>query len=251
LQRPIGSGFNAASTASDVITGIDLSGKVAIVTGGYSGIGTETTRALRSAGAKVIVPARNHDKAVTALKGIDGVEIEALDLADPASIDAFAVRFLASGQPLHILVNSAAIIATLLVRESRGYESMFATNHLGHFQLVARLWPALRKANGARVVSVASWGHRHSPIVFEDLNFERRDYSRSLAYGQSKTANILFALTLDRRGKAEGCVPSPSIRAASSAPVSISIFRSRISGRATSSTSTGNRSLTRRGAARL
>jgi NAD(P)-dependent dehydrogenase (short-subunit alcohol dehydrogenase family) len=184
--------------------GLDLSGRVAIVTGGYSGIGLETTRALRSAGAKVIVPARDHDKAATALEGLDGVEIEAMDLMDPASIDAFANKFLASGRSLHILVNSAGIMASPLTRDARGYESQFATNHLGHFQLVVRLWPALRQASGARVVSVSSWGHRHSPVVVEDPNFERRDYDRWLAYGQLKTANILFALALDERGKAEG-----------------------------------------------
>lgn len=203
LQKPIGSGFGAASTAADVIKGIDLSSRIAIVTGGYSGIGLETTRALRSAGAKVIVPARDRAKAVKALGGL-GVEIEAMDLLDPASIDAFAERFLASGQPLHILVSSAGIMACPLTRDARGYEAQFATNHLGHFQLVARLRPALRQANGARVVSVSSWGHRYSPVVFDDPNFERRDYDRWSAYGQSKTANILFALALDERGKAEG-----------------------------------------------
>lgn len=144
LQRPIGSGFGAASTAGDVIKGIDLSDRVAIVTGGYSGIGLETARSLRSAGAKVIVPARDHDRAATALEGLDDIEIEAMDLLDPASINALAERFLASGQPLHILVNSAGIMACPLAPDARGYESQFATNHLGHFQLVARLWPALR-----------------------------------------------------------------------------------------------------------
>jgi NAD(P)-dependent dehydrogenase (short-subunit alcohol dehydrogenase family) len=203
-QAPIHSGFGAASTAAEVIQGCDLGGKIAVVTGGYSGIGLETVRALRSAGAKVIVPARDRDKAATALKGVDGVEIEAMDLLDPASIDAFAERFFAFGQPLHIVVNSAGIMANPLTRDARGYESQFATNHLGHFKLVARLWPALRQANGARVVSVSSWGHRHSRFVFEHPNFERRNYDRWLAYGQSKTANILFALALDCRGKAEG-----------------------------------------------
>ena len=203
LQKPIGSGFGAASTADDVIKGIDLSGKIAIVTGGYSGIGVETARALRSAGARVIVPARDHDKAAAALQGID-VEIEAMDLLEPASIDAFAERFLASGQPLHILVNSAGIGGAPLTRDARGYELHFATNHLGHFQLAMRLWPALRQANGARVVAVSAWAHSRSPIVFEDPNFEHRDYIPWMAYGQSKTANILFALALDERAKAHG-----------------------------------------------
>ena len=203
-QTPIDSGFGAASTAAEVIEGIDLSGKIAIVTGGYSGIGLETVRVVHSAGAKVIVPTRNHNKAMTALDGLAGVDIEPLDLLDPASIDAFAEKFLASDRPLHILVNSAGIMANPLTRDARGYESQFATNHLGHFQLTLQLWPALRQANGARVVAVSSWGHRRSPVVFEDPNFERRDYDRWLAYGQSKTANILFALALDQRGQAEG-----------------------------------------------
>lgn len=203
LQKPIGSGFGAASTTGDVIKGIDLSGKIAIVTGGYSGIGLETARVLRSAGARVIVPTRDHDKAVRALQGLD-VEIEAMDLLDPASIDAFAERFLASGQPLHILVNSAGIGGAPLTRDARGYELHFATNHLGHFQLAMRLWPALRQANGARVVAVSAWAHSRSPIVFEDPNFEHRDYIPWMAYGQSKTANILFALALDERAKAHG-----------------------------------------------
>ena len=203
-QTPIGSGFGASTTASEIIRGCDLSGKIAIVTGGYSGIGLETTRVLRSAGARVIVPARDHDKAATALEGIDGVEIEAMDLIDPASIDAFAVKFLASGEPLHIIVNSAGIGGAPLTRDARGYELHFATNHLGHFQLAMRLWPALRQANGARVVAVSAWAHSRSPIVFEDPNFEHRDYLPWMAYGQSKTANILFALALDEQARAHG-----------------------------------------------
>lgn len=204
LQKPVGSYFNAASTAEEVIQGIDLTGKVAIVTGGYSGLGLETVRVLRLAGARVIVPTRDREKAVFALAGIDGVEIEAMDLIDPASIDAFAEKFLATGEPLHILINNAGIMACPLTRDARGYEAQFATNHLGHFQLVLRLWPALRKAKGARVVSVSSRGHRYSPVVFDDLHYENREYDRWTAYGQSKTANVLFALEIDKRGKAEG-----------------------------------------------
>src|ERR1700754_2164711 len=134
VQTPIHSGFSMASTADEVLAGIDLTGKTAIVTGGYSGIGTETTRALHAAGARVIVPARDLAKARTNLEGID-VEIESMDLADPASIDAFVEQFLARGEPLHILVNSAGVMAMPLTRNARGYEMQFATNHLGHFQL--------------------------------------------------------------------------------------------------------------------
>ncbi|MEV6373216.1 SDR family NAD(P)-dependent oxidoreductase [Micromonospora musae] len=203
-QLPIGSGFGPASTTADVIKGIDLSGRTAIVTGGHSGLGLETTRALRAAGAAVVVPVRSPDRARDLLAGIDGVEIERLDLMDPTSIDAFADRFLATGRPLHILVNSAGIQNVPLTRDARGYEAQFATNHLGHFQLTTRLWPALRRAGGARVVSVSAWAHNLSPVVFDDPNFERREYDGWLAYGQSKTANILFAVGLDRRGEAEG-----------------------------------------------
>ncbi|WP_454726499.1 MULTISPECIES: oxidoreductase [Cupriavidus] len=203
-QQPIGSGFGAASTASEVIAGIDLAGKTAIVTGGYSGLGRETARVLRAAGARVIVPARDVARARAALAGID-VEVEPMDLLDPASIDAFAARFLAGGQPLHILVNSAGIMAVpTLTRDARGYEWQFATNHLGHFQLTVRLLPALRQAQGARVVSVSSLGHRYSPVVFDDPDFERRPYDPWSAYGQSKTANILFAVALDARGRGDG-----------------------------------------------
>lgn len=204
LQQPIGSGFGASTTANEILRSTNLSGVNAIVTGGYSGIGLETVRALASAGAEVIVPARDTARAGTALAGIVNIRIESMDLMNPASIDEFAAGFLASGQPLHILVNSAGIMAAPLMRDTRGYESHFSTNHLGHFQLTARLWPALLQANGARVVSVSSWGHRQSPVVFGDPNFEYRSYDRMSAYGQSKTANILFALALDKRGRDEG-----------------------------------------------
>ncbi|MES2388676.1 MAG: SDR family NAD(P)-dependent oxidoreductase [Bacteroidota bacterium] len=203
-QQPINSGFRAANTAEDVIQGINLTGKTAIVTGGYAGLGLETARVLHLAGAHVIVPARDIPKARKALADFPGIEIEALDLLDPASVNAFAERFLAKGLPLHILVNSAGIMANPLTRDARGYESQFATNHLGHYQLVTRLWPALKSANGARVVSVSSAGHRFGPVDFDDPNFEHREYTPWAGYGQSKTANILFARELDWRGEAFG-----------------------------------------------
>ena len=204
LQHPINSGFGPAATAADVAHGIDLHGKVAIVTGGYGGLGLETARVLHAAGAHVLVPARDVDRARRALAGLDGIDIAPLDLMDPASIDAFARAFVARGQPLHLLVNSAGIMASPLLRDKRGVESQFGTNHLGHFQLAAGLWPALRLAGGARVVAVSSWGHRQSPVHFDDIHFERREYDRWLAYGQSKTANVLFAVALDARGRDDG-----------------------------------------------
>lgn len=206
LQTPIGSGFTAASTAAEVIAGIDLTGKTAIVTGGYSGLGREAVRALLSAGARVIVPARDVVRAASALAGFSGqIEVWPMDLLDPASIEAFAARFLSLGQPLHILMHSAGIMAVpVLARDARGQELQFATNHLGHFRLARRLWPALVAAQGARIVSVSSAGHRFSPVVFEDVAYDRRPYDPWTAYGQSKTANALFAVEADRRGQADG-----------------------------------------------
>jgi len=203
-QQPIRSGFGAASTAEEVLRGIDLSGSTAIVTGGYSGIGLETTRVLSAAGATVIVPARTPDKARANLAGLPRVESAALDLLDPASIDAFARGFLAGGRPLHLLIHSAGVMATPLTRDGRGHESQFSTNHLGHFQLALRLLPALARADGARVVALSSRGHRFSAVDFEDPDFERRPYDKWQAYGQSKTANALFALGFDRRAAAQG-----------------------------------------------
>ena len=204
LQNPIGSGFGAASTANDVIRDIDLTGKTAIVTGGYAGIGLETVKALVLAGATVIVPARDTEKAKKNLSGIGNVAIETMDLMDRNSIDAFAEKFLSSGRALHLLINNAVIMWVPLQRDTRGYESQLSTNYLGHFQLTAKLWSALLKANGARVINVSSWGHHFSPFIFEDPNFLSREFESFSAYGQSKTASILFSLELDNRGKTFG-----------------------------------------------
>jgi NAD(P)-dependent dehydrogenase (short-subunit alcohol dehydrogenase family) len=204
LQHPLGSAFNARSTAQEVIEGIDLHGKTVIVTGGYAGIGLETTRILVSAGASVIVPARDISKAGRNLEGIAGVELERMDLMDPASIDAFATKFLASGRPLHLLINNAGIMWVPLRRDNRGYESQLSTNYLGHFQLTARLWPALRQDSRARIINVSSFGHQIASIDFDDPHFEHRAYETLQAYGQSKTANNLFTVELDNRAKAFG-----------------------------------------------
>jgi NAD(P)-dependent dehydrogenase (short-subunit alcohol dehydrogenase family) len=203
-QYPIQSGFGAQTTAAEVMAGIGLHGKTAIVTGGYSGIGLETTRVFATAGATVVVPARSIDKARAALRDIPGVELAPLDLLDRASIDTFAHNFLDSGRALHLLINNAGIMAAPLARDVQGYESQFAANHLGHFRLTARLLPALMQANGARVVALSSRGHHWGAIDFDDPHFQRRDYDKWQAYGQSKTANILFASGLDERGLRHG-----------------------------------------------
>jgi NAD(P)-dependent dehydrogenase (short-subunit alcohol dehydrogenase family) len=202
-QHPLGSGFTAASTADDVLEGIDLTGRNVVVTGGHVGLGLETTRALSKAGASVTVGVRSPERAAPALGGIERVRIEQLDLLDPASIDAFVARH-TDGRPLHLLINNAGIMGGELVRDARGYESQFATNHLGHFQLTNGLLPALRAANGARVVEVSSWGHHLSDIRWDDPHFETGDYDGMVGYGQSKTANVLFAVELDRRFSGDG-----------------------------------------------
>ncbi len=201
LQQPIHSGFNARSTTTEVIKDINLTGKIAIVTGGNTGIGLETTRTLAAAGATVIVPARDIKKARKNLEGIARVEIAAMDLMSPASIDAFAHSFLASERPLHLLINNAGIMWVPLRRDERGIESQLATNFLAPFQLTARLWPALKKANRARIVNVSSHGHHFAPFNFNDPNFRHREYETLQGYGQSKTAINLFSMELDNRAK--------------------------------------------------
>ncbi|MEU8774131.1 SDR family NAD(P)-dependent oxidoreductase [Streptomyces sp. NPDC048606] len=194
-QTRIGTGFGAHSTADDVLAGVDLRGTTALVTGGHSGLGLETTRALARAGAHVVVPARRPATAELALHDVPGTEVRALDLADPAGVRAFCAGFLATGRPLGILVNGAGIMACPETRVGPGWEAHFAVNHLGHFALVQHLLPALT-AGGARVVSVSSSGHFLSDIRWDDPHF-RAGYDRWRAYAQSKTANALFAVGLD------------------------------------------------------
>jgi NAD(P)-dependent dehydrogenase (short-subunit alcohol dehydrogenase family) len=198
-QAPIGTRFTAASTAADVLAGADLSGRTAIVTGGASGIGIETVRALTSAGAQVVVAARNVVAAGAPLADVSLARIEHVDLAEPESIDKFAAWFLGTGAPLDILINGAAVMGGALQRDQRGLEAHFATNHLGHFQLTARLWPALSRAAG-RVVTIAASEHKDSALDFEDLQFDTRPYDSSAAYRRSKLANVLFTVALDARG---------------------------------------------------
>ncbi|MFJ9096976.1 SDR family NAD(P)-dependent oxidoreductase [Streptomyces sp. NPDC102405] len=201
-QHKIGSGFGAHSTADEVLAGIDLSGKLAIVTGGYSGLGLETTRALTKAGARVVVPARRPDTAWKALAGLEGVELDELDLGDLESVRAFAERFLDSGRTVDLVIDNAGIMACPETRVGPGWEAQFATNHLGHFALVNRLWPAI-EPGGARVVSVSSRAHHFSGMRWDDVHW-RTGYDKWQAYGQAKSANVLFAVHLDRLGADRG-----------------------------------------------
>jgi NAD(P)-dependent dehydrogenase (short-subunit alcohol dehydrogenase family) len=203
-QLPVHSGFDAHSTADEVLAGVDLGGHLALVTGGYSGLGLETTRALVRAGARVVVPARRPDAAREALADLgDAVEVDELDLGDQASVRAFAERFVASDRSLDLVIANAGIMACPETRVGEGWEAQFGTNHLGHFALVTRLWPALVRDGGARVVSLSSAGHHRGGMRWEDVMWTH-DYDKWGAYGQAKTANALFARQLDTLGAASG-----------------------------------------------
>jgi NAD(P)-dependent dehydrogenase (short-subunit alcohol dehydrogenase family) len=200
--------FGFDSTAAEVIEGVDFSGRRAIVTGGSSGIGVETARALAGAGAEVTLAVRDTlagertAAEITASSGGTTVSVSRLDLSDQASVSAFAARWQG---PLDLLVNNAGVMALpTLELTGQGWELQFATNHLGHFALALGLHPALRAAGTARIVSLSSVGHLRSPVVFDDLNFSSRAYGPRLAYGQSKTANVLFAVEATRRWAGEG-----------------------------------------------
>ncbi|HEX5067583.1 MAG TPA: SDR family NAD(P)-dependent oxidoreductase [Myxococcota bacterium] len=182
----------------------------ALVTGASGGLGAETARALAERGARVTLTARDLPKgrevvdSIRKSTGNDRLEVMALALDDPRSVREFAKAFLAKNAPLTALINNAGVMACPLARTAQGYEMQFATNHLGHFLLTGLLAPALRAGAPARVVSVSSRGHRFSPVVFEDIHFERRAYDKWSSYGQSKTANVLFAVELDRRLRSAG-----------------------------------------------
>jgi NAD(P)-dependent dehydrogenase (short-subunit alcohol dehydrogenase family) len=199
--------FDAGSTAADVIAGIDLGGRRVIVTGAASGIGVETARALASAGAEVTLAVRNLEagqataEEILASTGNKHVTVAPLDLADQASVRAFVSTW---DSPLDILVNNAGVMAAPLARTPEGWELQFATNHLGHFGLTTGLHRALATAGGARVVSVSSAAHLRSPVVFSDIHFTERAYDPWLAYGQSKTANVLFGVEGTRRWADDG-----------------------------------------------
>ncbi|MGY1604862.1 SDR family NAD(P)-dependent oxidoreductase [Geodermatophilus sp. SYSU D00815] len=194
--------FDATTTAAEVLAGVDLRGRRAIVTGGASGIGTETARALAGAGAEVTLAVRDRAageraaRDITDSTGNPWLRVLPLDLAEPRSIRTFLDSW--SG-PLHVLVNNAGVMAAPPRRTRQGWELQFATNHLGHFALATGLHPAMAGADGARVVSVSSSAHLRSDVVWDDVHFRARPYDPWLAYGQSKTANVLFAVEAQRR----------------------------------------------------
>lgn len=201
-QQPLDSEFGYRSTAAEVIAGIDLSGRTAIVSGGYSGLGLETVRALSDAGVHVIVPARRPDAARQALDGVGGTEVRAADLGDLDSVAAFTESVRRDGRPIDLVLDVAGIMATPFEHTAQGFESQFGTNHLGHFALVGGVADLL--TDGARVISYSSGGHYRSPVRFDDLDFETTPYDPWVAYGQSKSANALFAVGLARRGADRG-----------------------------------------------
>jgi NAD(P)-dependent dehydrogenase (short-subunit alcohol dehydrogenase family) len=199
--------FDATSTAAEVAEGIDLTGSRVIVTGAASGIGVETARALAGTGAQVTIAVRDVAKGeevardIAETSGNDGVEVAELDLTDIGSVDRFAEAW---EGPLHVLVNNAGVMDSPETYTENGWELQFATNHMGHFALATGLHDALAADGSARVVSVSSSGHGNSPVVFDDLFFDRRDYEPGLGYGQSKTANVLLAVELTRRWADDG-----------------------------------------------
>lgn len=199
-QQPTNSGFGAKTTTSEVLANIDLSGKTAIVTGGYSGIGLELVRAMSAKGAKVIVPVRSPQKAKETLAGIAGdiVTLE-MDLGDIASIRRFANETTSTTSKLDLLINNAGIMACPETRVGPDWEAQFGVNHMGHFALTKSLWPLLVASPGVRVVSLSSTGHKRSDILWDDIQFDKTPYDKWVAYGQAKTANALFINALSRR----------------------------------------------------
>lgn len=199
-QKPVDSPFGRHSEPHEVLAGIDLNGKVVIVTGGYSGIGLETVRALAAAGASVTVPARDTEKANAALAGMPGdIRIAPMDLSDIASVRRFASGFASDNTALDLLINNAGVMACPEMRVGPGWELQFGTNHMGHFALATTLLPLLQRTESPRVVALSSTGHKLSDIRWDDPNWTDGSYDKWKAYGQSKTANSLFALGLNAR----------------------------------------------------
>ncbi len=192
--------FGATSTTDDVLAGVRLEGKRVLVTGVSAGLGVETARSLAAHGAHVVGAARDLKKAAAALGG--GFELTALDLGDLKSVRACADALLAKKEPFDVVIANAGVMATPFGHTADGFETQFGTNHLGHFVFVNRIAPLIR--NGGRLINLASSGHRYGNVDLEDPNFARTEYEPFVAYGRSKTANILFAVEFDRRHREHG-----------------------------------------------
>ncbi|NIJ40328.1 NAD(P)-dependent dehydrogenase (short-subunit alcohol dehydrogenase family) [Parvibaculum indicum] len=199
-QQPLHSGFNGKTSVGEVLEGAELSGKTAIVTGGYSGIGLELVRAMAERGAKIVVPVRSPEKARESLVGIAGdIVPHEMDLGDLASVRRFAGEVTDTAPRLDFLINNAGIMACPETRVGPGWEAQFGVNHMGHFALARALWPLLTASPGLRVVALSSTGHKRSDVLWDDIQFGKTPYDKWVAYGQAKTANALFANALSRR----------------------------------------------------
>lgn len=205
IQKKLDSGFGAKSEPGQVLEGIDLEGKVAVVTGGYSGIGLETTRALAGAGVRVYVPVRDPAKAEQSLADVVGdVRTLPMDLGELDSVQNFVAMLLEKENSLDLLINNAGIMACPETRIGKNWEAQFAVNHIGHFVLTTGLLPILLAADAPRVVCLSSIAHRRSDILWDDIHFHSTPYEKWTAYAQAKTANALFALGLDLKYRDQG-----------------------------------------------
>ena len=199
-QTPTKSGFHSKTNADEITNGIDLNEKIAIVTGGYSGIGLETTRELVAKGAKVIIPAKRTEVAVQNLEGIVSKEnIVEMDLGNLNSVKKFTEGFKESFGKLDLLINNAGIMACPETRVGNGWESQFAVNHIGHFLLTKELMDSMAENDGARFVSLSSSAHSLTGILWDDIHFRKNSYDKWMAYGQSKTASSLIAIEFHKR----------------------------------------------------
>lgn len=205
LQQPIDSGFQARCSPDEVLADVSLGGKVAVVTGGYSGIGVETVRALTGAGVEVWAPARDTGRAAEVLAGIIPAErVVPMDLSDLGSVRRCAADFAAARDRLDLLICNAGVMACPEQRTPQGWEWQMAVNHFGHFVLMQSLLPLLTAAGGARVVALSSIAHRICGMRFDDMHFDSGAYEKWVAYGQSKSAQSLMAVELDRRYADQG-----------------------------------------------
>jgi NAD(P)-dependent dehydrogenase (short-subunit alcohol dehydrogenase family) len=215
-QKPLISGFGSRTTAEEALAGRDLRGKIAIVSGGHAGLGLETTRVLANAGVTVVICSRDPGKAQMAVAKMKNVEVSQLDLASPSSIDRFANEFLSSNRALDLLINNAGIVATPLVRDDRGYEMQFATNHLGHFQLTARLRKALKQSGAARVVALSSYGHSFGGVDFSDRILTRDRMTNGQLTGNRRAQIHYLHLSLTSAARRMAFVRSQRIQVESS-----------------------------------